>query len=68
MTDDERFAFLEAQARSSRTGISFDYVPSVEGEPSGWRFMRHQWISPAHKTLRDAIDDAMRAANPVPAF
>ncbi len=68
MTDEQRFAFLEAQARQSRTGISFDYVPSVDGEPSGWRFMRYHWVSRPHKSLRGAIDEAMRATSPVPAF
>ena len=60
MTDAERLDWLEVQARKSPTGISFDYVPSVEGEPRGWRFMRRFFIGPASVSLRDAIDHVMR--------
>ena len=54
--DLERLDWLEKQARSSLTGISFDYVPSCDGEPSGWRFMRRHLISNQKKSLREAID------------
>lgn len=60
MTDAERLDWLEKAARQSRTGISFDWVPSVEGEPSGWRFMRRFFIGPACKSLRGAIEAARR--------
>lgn len=50
--------WLEQQARNSQTGISFDWVPSVEGEPSGWRFMRRHFIGEAKKSLRQAIISA----------
>jgi hypothetical protein len=55
MTDAEILDWLEAEARKSPTGISFDYVPSVDGEPSGWRFMRRHFIGEAKKSLRSAI-------------
>ena len=58
-TDAEIFAWLEGQAKESRTGISFDWVPTCEGEPSGWRFMRRHFISEPHKSLRQAIASAM---------
>lgn len=56
-----RLDWLEQQARKSRTGISFDWVPTCEGEPSGFRFMRRHFIGEPAKTLRDAIDRVMRA-------
>lgn len=56
--DKERLDWLEAQTRKSPTGISFDWVPKCEDDPSGFRFMRRFFIgSPAYK-LRDAIDFA----------
>ena len=58
--DKARIDFLQAAARKSQTGISFDYVPSVEGEPSGWRFMRRFWIGEQKKSLREAIDAARK--------
>jgi hypothetical protein len=58
-TDDERFIWLEQQAMKSRTGISFDYVASVDGEPSGYRFMRRHWIGVATRSIREAIDRAL---------
>lgn len=59
--DAERIDWLEQQARKSRTGISFDWVPSCDGEPSGFRFMRRHFIGEQAKTLRNAIDKVMRA-------
>ena len=56
--DKDRLDWLEQAARRSRTGISFDYIPSVEGAPSGWRFMRRFFIGEARKSLRSAIDAA----------
>jgi hypothetical protein len=56
--DGSRLDWLEAAAKRSRTGISFDWVPSVEGEPSGFRFMRRHFIGEACQTLRSAIDRA----------
>jgi hypothetical protein len=59
--DGSRLDWLEAAAKRSRTGISFDWVPSVEGEPSGFRFMRRHFIGEACQTLRSAIDRARAA-------
>ena len=59
--DAERLEWLEREARKSRTGISFDWVPTCEGEPSGFRFMRRHFIGEPAKTLRDAIDRVMSA-------
>jgi len=61
--DAERIDWLEQQARKSRTGISFDWVPSCEGDPSGFRFMRRHFIGEQAKTLRQAIDKVMGADN-----
>lgn len=58
-----KFEWLEAEAKKSRTGISFDWVPSMEGEPSGWRFMRQHFIGEAGKSLVSAINKAQRAIN-----
>lgn len=58
--DQERFIWLEQQAMRSPTGISFDYVPSVDGEPSGFRFMSRHFTGPAYPSVEKAIDAAMR--------
>jgi len=50
--------WLEKNARTSPTGISFDWIPSVEGESSGFRFMRRHFIGGAKKSLRAAIEAA----------
>lgn len=60
MDDAQRMIWLEQQTIKSPTGISFDYVPSVDGEPSGFRFMRRHSIGATHKTIRQAVDAAMR--------
>jgi hypothetical protein len=59
MTDTERLDWLEKQSRKSSTGISFDHIPAVEGERSGWRFMRRFFIGEQKPSLRAAIDAAM---------
>jgi hypothetical protein len=61
-TDAELLDWLEARTRKSATGISFDWVPSVEGEPSGFRFMRRHCIGDARMSLRAAIVAAMSEA------
>ncbi len=61
MNDAERLDWLERMAKQSPTGISFDWVPSVEGEPSGFRFMRRRFIGDAKRDIRGAIDAAIRA-------
>lgn len=55
MTDAEMIDWLEAQARKSPTGISFDWIPSVDGERSGFRFMRRHFIGEQKQSLRAAI-------------
>lgn len=60
LADSTRLDWLEKQARASRTGISFDYVPSVDGEPSGWRYMHRHFIGDPKKSLRRAIDFVMK--------
>lgn len=64
MTDREMIDWLEERARRSPTGISFDWVPTVEGELSGFCFMRRHFIGEPRKTLRAAIE-AAAAGNPV---
>jgi hypothetical protein len=54
--DRDRLDWLERQILKSPTGVSFDRVPAVEGEPSGIRFMRRAHIGTPCKTLRAAID------------
>jgi len=58
MIDSEMIDWLEKQARKSPTGISFDWIPSVEGERSGFRFMRFHFIGEPKQTLRSAIEVA----------
>lgn len=57
----EALTFLEEQARRSQTGISFDWVPSFGGQPSGFRFMRRHHVGDPTKTLLGAIEK-VRAA------
>jgi hypothetical protein len=59
-TDSQRLDWLEKQVKKSRTGISFDWVPSVEGQGSGWRYMHHHYIGDVKSSLRDAIDNTMK--------
>lgn len=54
-TQAEVLAWLESQAKQSRTGISFDWVPACEDEPSGFRFMRHHHIGQPCKSIAEAI-------------
>lgn len=58
MTDSEMLDWLESAARKSHTGISFDWVPSVDGEAAGFRFMRQFLIGEARRSLRSAISAA----------
>ena len=58
-TDTERLDWLEKTAKKSLTGISFDWVPSVDGERSGFRYMRKFFIGEAKTDIRQAIDTAM---------
>ena len=60
ITDTERLAFLEHMARKSHTGISLDWILSVEGERSGFRFMRRHYIGEPCRTMREAIDRAIK--------
>lgn len=60
MTDSEMLDWLQTQARKSPTGISFDWVPSIDGESSGFRFMRRFFIGDQKKTLRSAIEAAAK--------
>lgn len=52
--------WMEFQIKASRTGISFEWVPKCEGEPSGFRFMRKYFISDPFPTLLGAINEAKR--------
>jgi hypothetical protein len=63
MTDSEMIDWLEKQARKSPTGISFDWIPSVDGEQSGYRFMRRHFIGEQKQTLRSAIQSAVTSQN-----
>lgn len=56
ITDAQRLDFLEAWARRSLTGVSLDKVPSVNGEPGGFRFMRCGYVGCARSSLRAALD------------
>ena len=56
--DAERLDTIEKLARQSRTGISFDYIPSTDGERSGFRLTTRHNIREAHDSIRMAIDAA----------
>ena len=61
--DAERLDWLEAQAQTSRTGVSIDYVYDAQDgyvNEKGYRFMRHRFIGPLGKTAREALDHARR--------
>lgn len=64
MNDAEMLDWLERTARKSPTGISFDWIPHVEDEPSGFRFMRQHFIGNSAKTLREAIEKAAKELRP----
>lgn len=57
--DAERLDFIEQRIRKSYTGVSFDWVPSIEYDPSGYRMMWRHTVFDQKKTLRAAIDEAM---------
>lgn len=57
--DTNRLDWLEKQVRLSRSGVSFDKVPSVDDERGGYRFMRFHYIGDPAGTLRAAIDEAV---------
>jgi len=56
ITDTHRIDWLEKQTKRSPTGISFDWVPTVDGHPSGFRFSRRHMIGDAKETLRGCVD------------
>ena len=58
-TDAERLDFIEQSIQRSRTGVSFDKIPSVDGERSGYRMMTVHNIREPKSNLRAAIDAAM---------
>lgn len=57
ITDKDRIDFLEATARLSKTGVSFDW--SGEKEYTGYRFLSRHHISEPRGNIRDAIDTAI---------
>lgn len=54
--DARRLDRLEREIKLSRTGVSFDWVPAAEGEPSGYRVMRFHKASEPQKTVRTTFD------------
>lgn len=61
MNDTQLIDWLEAQAKKSRTGISFDFVKKCEADPAGFRFMRRFFIGEPCTNLRKAIELAMES-------
>jgi L-rhamnose isomerase len=59
ITDAQRLDFIEQIVRQSPTGVSFDWIPSVEDERSGYRFMRYHNIGEPRDSIRAVIDLAM---------
>lgn len=57
MNDTERLDTIERWIKQSRTGVTFDWVHKIEGQPSGYRFMRHHYISDPCIDLRKTIDE-----------
>lgn len=60
-TDEERLNYIQDMVKRSRTGISFDYIPAVEDERSGYRFMRFHHIGEPCDDIREAIDRQINA-------
>jgi len=57
--DKERLDRLEAETKSSQSGVSFDYARHVENGivvEKGFRFMRHHYLGERKNDLRSAID------------
>lgn len=59
ITDAMRLDFLEGATRKSLTGVWFDWIPSVEGERSGFRFMTRHNVCEPRANIRAAIDAAI---------
>ena len=66
ITDKDRLDYIEKWTRKSTTGISFDHIPSVDGEPSGFRFMRRHYVGEARKSLRSIIDAEIKRDRDIP--
>lgn len=58
LLDTKRINQIEAHIPTSRTGISFDKIPTCEDEPGGFRFMRYHKIFNPEPSLRRCIDMA----------
>jgi hypothetical protein len=59
--DRDRLDWLEGQAKSSRTGVSFDWAKHVQDgyvQEKGYRFMRFHHLGERKQTIREAIDSA----------
>ena len=61
--DSKRLDFLGKLAQKSRTGISLDYASSVDEESGGFRIMKYHHMYQRKKTMREAVDSAMRSEN-----
>ena len=59
-SDKERLDFLEKLAKESSTGVSVEWIPSIENHTSGYRLSSCRVIRRVHATIRASIDDAMR--------
>ena len=57
--DGDRIDFLEQQTRKSPTGISLQWMPAHR-EPAGIRFMRRGKIYEQKRTVREALDVAIK--------
>lgn len=60
--DGDRLDFLEQQTRKSPTGISLQWMPAgaTHRESAGIRFMRRGKIYEQKRTVREAIDVAIK--------
>lgn len=61
--DTARLEWLEAQAKESRTGVSFDYQKYVEEGrvvEKGIRFMRFHFLGERYASIRGAIDSVRK--------
>ncbi|UTU07903.1 hypothetical protein CcrC1_gp217c [Caulobacter phage C1] len=53
LTAEEIVAALASMIKDPRNyhGVTIDHVPSVDGEPSGFRLLRRHYISEPYKSL-----------------
>jgi hypothetical protein len=66
VTDSEILDFLFKEAKNSYSGVTLQFVPTVEGERGGYRAMRMHKIVGPKDTPREAVLALMQAQGALP--